>query len=330
MSEKATRLLICSDIHYASEQEKARGGYELNAISNPLQRLVVRTFRNFVWLRDPFEHNHLIEQVLNPGVEPDIVVANGDFSCDSAFIGVSDPASQESAREVLEKLRRRFGEKFHATFGDHELGKRTLAGGRGGMRLASWHAAQEQLGLKPFWIRRIQPYVLIGITSSLVALPVYAKETLPEELPGWEELRKEHLSQIQQTFAGVQPGEKVILFCHDPTALPFLHDDEIVAKHLHCIERTIIGHLHTPIVLWESRLLAGMPQITFMGNAVRRMSRALNQARKWKPFKVLLCPSLAGVQIRKRGGYYTTDLMPNAREELDFRFHHIKWEGNAV
>src|SRR5688500_7346124 len=102
------KILICSDIHYACDLEKQRGSYELNAIGNRFQRALVHAYRNHIWLRDPFAHNHLLDRVLNPPLEPDWVVANGDFSCDSAFIGVSDPAALQSARESLGKLRARF------------------------------------------------------------------------------------------------------------------------------------------------------------------------------------------------------------------------------
>jgi hypothetical protein len=60
------RLLICSDIHYASDAEKARARYEINAISNPLQRIAVRLYRHHLWLRDPFAHNELLQHVLTP------------------------------------------------------------------------------------------------------------------------------------------------------------------------------------------------------------------------------------------------------------------------
>src|SRR5262247_2714741 len=103
------QLLICSDIHYASAAEKKRINYELAAIENPFQRLVVRFYRRYFWLRDPFAHNALLDQVLTAPVEPDLAIANGDYSCDSAFIGVADPAARESARECLGKLRTRFG-----------------------------------------------------------------------------------------------------------------------------------------------------------------------------------------------------------------------------
>jgi len=92
------RLVICSDIHYASDAEKQRVNYEINSINNPLQRLAVRFYRHFLWLRDPFAHNELLDRVLQPPIEPDWAIANGDYSCDSGFIGVADPAALQSAR----------------------------------------------------------------------------------------------------------------------------------------------------------------------------------------------------------------------------------------
>jgi hypothetical protein len=137
-----TELLICSDIHYASAAEKKRLHYELAAISNPLQRLLVRWYRHYFWLRDPFAHNELLEHVLNYGGKADLVIANGDFSCDSAFIGVADEAARQSAAECLGRLRGRFKERFRGVFGDHELGKVSLCGGKGGLRLESLRVAQ--------------------------------------------------------------------------------------------------------------------------------------------------------------------------------------------
>src|SRR6185503_18017745 len=110
------RILICSDIHYACALEQARGNFEINAIDNVLQKTLVRAYRRFFWLRDPFAHNALLAHVLNPPFEPDFVVANGDYSCDSAFVGVSDPAALQSARECLGKLRERFDGKVLAVY----------------------------------------------------------------------------------------------------------------------------------------------------------------------------------------------------------------------
>src|SRR5687767_10138230 len=160
MAERV-KILVCSDIHYACELEKKRGSYELNAIDNWFQRALVRTYRNRFWLRDPFAHNHLLDHVLNPPFEPDGVIANGDFSCDSAFVGVSDPAALQSARESLGKLRARFPGKVLGVFGDHELGKMSLCGGKGGLRLKSLEIAQKDLSLEPLWTKRLGKFVLV-------------------------------------------------------------------------------------------------------------------------------------------------------------------------
>ena len=71
------------------------------------------------------------------------------------------------------------------------------------------------------------------------------------------------------------------------------------------IEQTIIGHLHTPLVFWQSQVLAGMPRLDFCGHTVRRFSDALNQARHWREFRVRLCPALSGIQLLKDGGFYS-------------------------
>ena len=134
-------ILIVSDIHFAGDEERQRRNYELNAIRNLWLRWLVTFYRRYIWMRDPFAHNHLLDCVLQHPETPDFVVANGDYSCDTAFVGVSDPAACASARECLARLRRQFGAKFHATIGDHELGKMSLVGGQGGLR---WPLARAQ------------------------------------------------------------------------------------------------------------------------------------------------------------------------------------------
>jgi len=317
-------LGILSDIHYASAAEQARGhDFELRGIPNPLIRALARFYRHYIWLRHPLRQNHLLDRFLERAGSCDYVIANGDYSCNSAFVGLSDDAACQSARECLQKLRQRFGANLRANFGDHELGKLTMFGGRGGMRLASWRRAQAELGLQPFWQLEIGNYVLLGFVSSLVALPVLEADMLPAERPEWEQLRAEHLAQIRRAFAALQPRQRVLLFCHDPTALPFLWREEAVRARLPQIEQTIIGHLHSNLVLWKSRLLAGMPQIGFLGHTGRRLSAALNQARHWRPFHVRLCPALAGIELLKDGGYYTVELDPDAHQPARFCLHPL-------
>jgi hypothetical protein len=281
------RILVCSDLHYACDLEKKRVDFELNAAANPFQKALLRWYRKHIWLRDPFAHNHL--------------------------------------QESLGKLRSRFPEKVLATFGDHELGKISLCGGKGGLRLASLEAAQRELSLNPLWTHRLGRYLLLGITSSLAAMPVYLRETLESEREQWREIARQHLHGISAVFDALAPTDRVLLFCHDPTALPYLWEMEAVRKRAGQIERTIIGHLHSTLVFNQSRILSGMPRITFLGNAIRRMSVALSRAKHWRPFNVILCPSLAGLQWNRSGGFYEVTLDSDGSAPAEFHLHPIQW-----
>ena len=317
-------IAILSDVHYAGAAEQAAGDdYEIRPIPAPLLRFLLGAYRRFIWLRYPLRQNGQLDRFLAEVGPVDYVIANGDYGCNVAAVGVSDPAALQSAQECLGKLRGRFGERLLANFGDHELGKLRLMGTRGGLRLDSWRRATEELGLRPFFRLNLGNYVLLNVVSTLVALPVFAGEMLPEERPGWEELRNQHLAEIRAAFAGLKPKERVLLFCHDPTALPFLWHDEIVRRNLSQVEQTIIGHMHSNLFLQMSRLLSGMPEIRFLGGSVRKLSTALNQARHWRSFRVRLCPSLAGIELLKDGGYYTAHLDTEARQPPQFRFHPL-------
>jgi hypothetical protein len=223
-------------------------------------------------------------------------------------VGVSHDEACESVRLCLGKLRARFGEGFRATIGDHELGKVALLGDHGGLRLRSWERATGECALQPFWRVDLGRYVLLGITSTLVALPFFQNDALADEWPAWQALRAAHLQEIRDAFNQLHGQQRVILFCHDPTALAFLSREEAVRNRREQIERTIIGHLHTRLVFWKSRVLAGMPEIHRLGASIRRMTRALHEARHWRPFKPELCPALAGVELMKAGGFLTLTL----------------------
>jgi hypothetical protein len=317
-------LAILSDIHYASTAEQARGDdYEFEGLRNPFLRVAGRFHRHYIWLRTPLRQNHLLNAFLAQAGDWDYVIANGDFSCNSAFVGMSDDAARQSALECLGKLRKQFGARLRATFGDHELGKFSFFGRRGGMRLESWRRAQSDLGLEPFWRLEIGNYVLLGVVSSVIALPVYESETLPEELPEWRRLRETHLGLIREAFAKLRPDQRVLLFCHDPTALPFLGQEEVIRTRLPQLEQTIIGHLHSNLILRQAQRLAGIPPIRFLGHTARRMSLALREARHWRPFKVRLCPSVAGIELLKDGGFLTVKLDPEAKAPACFEFHPI-------
>lgn len=315
-------IVIVSDIHNAGAAEKARGDdFEVRAIRNPLLRFLAGLYRHHFWMRYPTQRGAQLDRLLDLGVEADMIIANGDYACDSAFVGVSDDAAFLSAEECLGKLRKRFGDRAHFVMGDHELGKLGTFNSSGGMRLASWHRATTQLGIQPFWQIHIGNYTLIAVNSSLLALPAHKGDTLPEEWPEWSQLRETHLAEVRSVFEALPPKKRVILFCHDPTALPFLWREEIVQKRLQQVEQTIIGHLHTKLILWKSMVLAGIPAIRFLGKSVERFSSALNEAHHWRAFNMRLCPALAGTELLNDGGYYVMELDLTAKQPARFTFH---------
>jgi hypothetical protein len=157
----------------------------------------------------------------------------------------------------------------------------------------------------------------------LVALPVFEADALPSERAEWHELRSVHLAQIRHAFDALKPNQRIILFCHDPTALPYLWSEKSVRSRLPQLEQTIIGHLHSNLILWKSRLLAGIPRITFLGHTAKKLSTALREAKHWRFFHVRLCPALAGIELLKDGGYLTAELDSEARHPARFQVHHL-------
>lgn len=324
MSLSAT-VLVVSDIHHAGAAERERQGYEIACAPNWPVRQLVRAYRGWVWLRDPLGNGRFLDAFLQRCGEPQLVVANGDYNADSRFVGVSDPAAFASTQECLASLRASFGDRLHATIGDHELGKVSLVGGHGGLRYASWAATTTGLGLRPFWQVQWADYVLMGVTSTLLALPVYDREMLPGEKAAWEAVRSAHLAEIREAFGRLGPQQRVLLFCHDPTALPFLARLPEVQARLAQVEATVVGHLHSQLILRTGRLLAGVPVVNCLGTTTRRISKALNEARHWKAFNVRLCPSLTGIQLLKDGGWLTVKLDADRRIPVKFQFHPLPW-----
>lgn len=319
------RVAILSDIHYAGLQERAAGDdYELQAIQNSLLRFVLRQYRNHVWLRAPLQQNGQLDRFLAAVPEVDYAIANGDYSCNVAAIGLADAAALESAQECLGKLRVKFGPRLRLVCGDHELGKLRLFGSRGGMRLASWNRWVIETGGQPFWKLELGNYVLFNCTSSLIALTAYAADVAEAEFPLWAELAAQHFAEVRAAFAALRPEQRVIFFCHDPTALPFLGSDLVIQSKLNQVERTVIGHLHSNLYLRLSKLLSGMPTLRGLGHSARKMSQALGNARAWRPFRVLLCPSLAGIELLKDGGFYTVELPEAGTCPARFNFHPLK------
>ena len=113
------RILVVSDIHYAAATEQSREGYEANSIKSRFGRCALKLFRDRIWLQHPTRQNHLLDQFVSAVGDADLVVANGDYSCNTGFVGVADDAAFESAQVCLTILRKKFGSKFQATIGDH-------------------------------------------------------------------------------------------------------------------------------------------------------------------------------------------------------------------
>lgn len=317
-------IAIISDIHYAGPMERAQGDeYEFDRIRNPLLRIPYRCWRNLVWAKHPTRLSPQLDKFISTAEDFDHVICNGDLACDCASLGLMDAAAHESARECLDKLRNRFGNRLRFVIGDHELGKLSVMGDRGGLRLHSWDVTTKKMGIPPFWRLDVGRYVLLGVTSTLAALPAYSRDILPAEKAEWEHLRTEHMAEISEVFDTLQPGHRVILLCHDPTALPYLARLDAIAAKLHLIEQTIIGHLHSNLILWKSRVLTGLPVIRSLGGNVQRMSTALNEARDWEKFKVRLCPALAGIELLNDGGFLKATLDSSAQTPVKFHFHPL-------
>jgi len=302
-------ILVISDIHYASDPELARGpDHELDGISSASKRKLLGLIRRHVWIGNPFLSRTLLKQILSQPLECDLVVALGDYGLDPEYMGVADPIVYSNVSECLNLLRSHFGEKFVGLIGDHELGKRNVTGEIGCMNLKSWHISVTDLGLKPFWVLRISPWIFIGITSSLIALPNLMGDVIRTELPEWENLRKKHVDQIRQAFINAPSDHKIILFCHDPTALGFLWEDDIVRARLPNVALTIVGHLHSRAILTQSKILAGIPPLKFLGHTINRYSHALHLAKRWWDFKVNICPAPFGLKLLRDGGYLIVKL----------------------
>ncbi len=320
------QILVISDIHYASDGEAARCGHEARVIGNPVLRRASQLMRYWIWLREPHGHNHRLNRLIEANPLPDWVVANGDFSLDSGFIGVSDPEAYESARLALGQLRVAYGSRLRTTLGDHELGKKSLFGGAGGVRLASWERAVGGLGIPGFWCEQLGRFVLVGVASTPIALPVFLPEMLPSETEAWRRIAEELRGQVRETFGGLEPGQRVVLFVHDPSALPFLAELPEVRARMDQIGCTVVGHLHTPAVFRLGSHLAGMPVIPFLGNTVRRYSTALRRARIWKEFRTVLCPSPSGIQLLKDGGWLELRLSEDGPGLVQVLRRRLPWE----
>lgn len=189
-------IAVVSDIHFAGPREQAEGDdYETRAIENPLLRFVLTRYREYIWLRYPLRQNGQLDRFLATVPTVDYAVANGDYCCNTSALGLSDDAAMESAQACVGRLRTKFGDRLRLNFGDHELGKLRLLGTRGGLRLKSWERGLAELGLQRFWRLDLGNYVLFNCVSTLIALPVFDHDILPDEREAWLKLREQHFAK---------------------------------------------------------------------------------------------------------------------------------------
>ncbi len=320
-------LLVLSDVHRAAAMEQGRRGFDSRAVANPFLRTFQRVYRRYVWMDDPMAHNHLLEVIVRRVPVPAWVVANGDFTLDTGFVGVSEEGAFESASEAIAILRRAYGGRLRCTMGDHDIGKKSFIGDSGGVRRRSLERCESDLGIPRLWHEDFPGWRWIGVTSTLAAWPVFRPETPDEEVSWWQANHERHLADIDRLFReATDAGLRTLLFCHDPTALPFLRRLPGVAAALPTIGGTVIGHLHTRLVLRVGRMLAGVPKVTWAGHSIRRYTAALSEARCWREFRVTLCPSPTGIQLLKDGGYLTTE-WPAAGQSVNWKAHGLPWSG---
>jgi hypothetical protein len=322
-SPKQFRILVITDIHFACDLERARGDYESRTVSHPLLRFLLRQYRYFLWRRDPFGWNHYVQRFIERAGEPDCIIGNGDYCCDSAFIGVADDPSLHSSKECLGKIRNAFGEKFIGIIGDHDIGKKSMFGGFGGMHLDSWDRCLEELDLKPFFQVEFGRHVIMGLNSTLIGLPSNLADCAAADASAWEMQRNAHLETIRAALGKLSKDQRLLFFIHDPSALPHLAKFGWMREHFHRLDGTFVGHLHSEIIIKMSRMLAGMPRIHGLGHTALKMSTALQKAREWRPFKVHLVPAPGGIQISRRGGFAEILIPPDGTGRVGFKVHSL-------
>lgn len=325
------RLAVISDIHISGPAEKARSleSYrELGAGLHPLKRKWRRGLhrvRTRLWNAHPEWREEAFLRALAHVSEfdPDWVIANGDYGSDHGGVGVSDDATFESAAGVIRAIRRMFRDRSRFIFGDHDLGKYSTLLRGGGIRLQSLERGEKKLGIPSFWHEEDEDFHLIGVNSSLFTLDMFLPEALHEEIPRWQEHRDRHVQVVTETFARLPNHARILLFCHDPSALHVLSHIKSVKSRVGQIEMTIIGHLHSPSLLRLARLVPRRASSWKPKYPVARIvAHGLQGVASWRQFRPVVCPSTFGTGHHIRGGVLF--LEKNPRGELKSRRIHIR------
>lgn len=306
MSPTSKKYVIFSDVHYAGPSETRRGLAEAKINAPIHQKAFVSFYRNFLWLADPIYHAKRFHQLIGQinHLRPNEIIYLGDLTMDTAFVGLSDPASLESAKEFIDICHSNFQSPMNWVMGDHELGKTSIIGKIGGPRIDSLSKWTDELNMPMHWISKWNRWTIISLCSTLAAFPVYAPEFLPNEQSKWEAAQKQHLDWIKSTFSKIAPDERIVLLCHDPSALGFLSEINEVQEKMNQIAVTWVGHMHTSLVAQAAQIFSGVPEINFLGTSIRRFSIALNRAKIWKDFRMKLCPSPSGSEAYRDGGFF--------------------------
>lgn len=305
------KLAVISDIHVLgpSELKAARDAHDRAHNGLPpwrrrwrkgLHNVRSRFWNGRLELREP-AFRHALARLLE--YDPDWVICNGDFGGDYGGTGLSNDATFDSAGAAVRLMRDLFNGSCRFVFGDHDLGKYSTMLREGGIRINSLERGEKALGIPSFWHVVDEDYHLIGVNSSLCTLDLFLPEALTHEVPEWERRRAEHIELISHAFDGLPRHARVILFCHDPSALTALAQVPVVQRRLGHIELTVVGHYHNPGLL---KLVKLAQRTTRNWNprypVARIIARGLQGMDVWRQFKPVVCPSTFGTGHHMAGG----------------------------
>lgn len=317
------QLAVISDIHMVGPAELALAEESYDALRQNADA-VTRALRSSLYrVRRRFWNGHLkwrntaFLRALDEAAEldPDWVVANGDYGGDFGGVGLSHGATFDSAKVAVDMIRSRFPERSRFVFGDHDLGKYSTVLREGGIRLESLELGERVLRIPSFWHEVDDGYHLLGVNSSLFTLDLFLPEAIREEIPEWKRRRAEHIEMVTRAFEELPAKGRVILFCHDPSALTALRHIPAVRRHLQQIEMTVIGHLHSPALLRLARYASRLSDLTPRYPVARIVAQGLAGARHWNQFHPVVCPSTFGTGHHVAGGILL--LQRNAEGKLE-------------
>lgn len=324
------RLAVISDIHVLGPAELALANASFDELRAEPHALKRRWRRGLYRVRRRLWNGHLewrhtaflraLDEVDAFG--PEWVIANGDYGGDFGGVGLSHAATFDSAALVLDQIRRRFPERSRFVFGDHDLGKYSTVLREGGIRLRSLEAGEQHLGIPSFWHEVDEGYHLIGVNSSLFTLDLFLPEALAEEVPEWQRRRTSHIEQVVGAFEALPRGDRVILFCHDPSALTALSQMPAIRRCLPQVALTVIGHLHSPTLLAFARYGARLSKWKPQYPVARIVASGLEGVRNWAPFNPVVCPSTFGTGHHVAGGLLFIENGPDGALSIRHRRVH--------